>query len=40
MALNLWDELYNELNKLYSSLNIIRVIESRKVRWAGHVVWV
>jgi hypothetical protein len=26
-----------ELNNLYSSLNIIRMFESRKVRWAGHV---
>ena len=26
-----------ELNDLYSSLNIIRVMKSRKMRWAGHV---
>jgi hypothetical protein len=26
-----------ELNDLYSSPNIIRVIKSRKMRWAGHV---
>jgi hypothetical protein len=26
-----------ELNDLYSSLNIIRVIKSRRMRWAGHV---
>jgi hypothetical protein len=27
----------NELYALYSSPNIIRVIRSRKTRWAGHV---
>ena len=26
-----------ELNDLYSSPNIVRVIKSRRVRWAGHV---
>ena len=26
-----------ELNEIYSSLNIIRVIKSRRIRWAGHV---
>ena len=26
-----------ELNYLYSSPNIVRVIKSRKMRWAGHV---
>jgi hypothetical protein len=26
-----------ELNDLYSSPNIVRVIKSRKMRWAGHV---
>ena len=26
-----------ELNDLYSSLNIVRVIKSRWMRWAGHV---
>jgi hypothetical protein len=30
--------LHNEeLNALYSTPNIIRVIKSRRVRWAGHV---
>jgi len=31
-------KLHNEeLNDLYSSPNIVRVIKSRKMRWAGHV---
>ena len=29
--------LYEELNDLYSSPNIVRVIKSRRMRWAGHV---
>jgi hypothetical protein len=33
-----WRKLHNkELNKLYSSPNIVRVIKSRRMRWAGHV---
>jgi hypothetical protein len=33
-----WRKLHNdELHNLYSSPNIIRVIKSRMVRWAGHV---
>jgi hypothetical protein len=33
-----WRKLHNkELNDLYSSPNIIRVIKSRRMRWAGHV---
>ena len=33
-----WRRLYNEeLNDLYSSPNIVRVIKSRTMRWAGHV---
>ena len=33
-----WKKLYSEeLNDLYSSANIIRVIKSRRLRWAGHV---
>ena len=33
-----WRKLQNEdLNDLYSSPNIIRVIKSRRLKWAGHV---
>jgi hypothetical protein len=33
-----WRKLHNdELHSLYSSQNIVRVIKSRRVRWAGHV---
>jgi hypothetical protein len=33
-----WRKLYNEeLHNLYSSPNIIRIIKSRMMRWAGHV---
>jgi len=33
-----WISLHNEeLNDLYCSPNIIRVIKSRRMRWAGHV---
>jgi len=34
-----WSRLHNEgLNDLYSSPSIVRVIKSRRIRWAGHVV--
>jgi len=33
-----WKRLHNEeLSDLYSSPNIMRVIKSRRMRWAGHV---
>jgi hypothetical protein len=34
----LWTKLHNdELQSLYSSPNIVRVIKSRRMRWVGHV---
>ena len=33
-----WRKLHNEeLNDLYSSPNIVRVIKSRRMKWTGHV---
>ena len=33
-----WRKLHNEeFNDLYCSPNILRVIKSRRMRWAGHV---
>jgi len=33
-----WRRLHNEeLNDLYCSPNIVRVIKLRRMRWAGHV---
>jgi len=33
-----WRTVYNEeYNDLYSSPNIVRVIKSRTLKWAGHV---
>jgi hypothetical protein len=33
-----WRKLHNdELHGLYSLLNIVRVVKSRRMRWAGHV---
>jgi hypothetical protein len=33
-----WRKLHNdELHSLYSSTNIVRVIKSRRMRWAGHM---
>jgi hypothetical protein len=37
-AMGRWRTLYNEeLRDLYFSPSIIRMIKSRKMRWAGHV---
>jgi len=34
-----WKKLYNEeLSDRYSLPNIVRVVKSRRMRWAGHVV--
>jgi len=36
-----WRRLHNEeRNYLYCSPNIVRVIKSRRMRWAGHVAFV
>jgi hypothetical protein len=33
-----WRKLHNEeLNDLYSLPNTVRVVKSRRMRWAGHV---
>jgi hypothetical protein len=33
-----WRKLHNEeLHNLYSSVNVITMVGSRKMRWAGHV---
>jgi len=32
-----WRKLHNELRDLYSLPNIVRVVKSRRIRWAGHV---
>ena len=33
-----WKKLHNEeLSDLYSLPNILRVVKSRRMRWAGHV---
>jgi hypothetical protein len=33
-----WRKLHNEeLSDLYTSPSIIRIIKSRRMRWAGHV---
>jgi hypothetical protein len=33
-----WRKLYNEeLHDLYTLPNIVRVVKSRRMRWAGHV---
>jgi hypothetical protein len=34
-----WRKMHNdELQSLYSSSNIVRVIKARKIKWAGHVI--
>jgi hypothetical protein len=36
--MGVWRKLHNEeLHNLYTSPNIIRMINSRRVKWAGHV---
>jgi hypothetical protein len=36
-----WRRLHNEeLNDLYSVANTVRVVKSRRMRWAGHVACV
>ena len=36
-----WRKLHNaELSDLYSSPNIVRMVKSRRMRWAGHVALV
>jgi hypothetical protein len=38
VVMGVWRKLHNEeLCNLYSSPNIIRMIKSRMMRWAGHV---
>jgi hypothetical protein len=32
-----WTQLHNELHNVYYSSNIIRMIKSRRMRWARHV---
>jgi hypothetical protein len=32
-----WRRLHKEVLNLYASPNIIRVIKSRRSRWAGHI---
>jgi len=34
-----WGSLHDELHNLYASPNIIRVMTSRKIRWAWHVTY-
>jgi hypothetical protein len=34
-----WRNLQNELNDLYASPNIVRVIKWRRMRWVGHAAY-
>jgi hypothetical protein len=35
-----WRKLHNEeLHDLYFSPGIIRMIKSKRIRWAGHAAW-
>jgi hypothetical protein len=35
-----WRQLHNEeLHNIYASPNIIKVIKTRRMRWAGHAAW-
>jgi hypothetical protein len=36
-----WKSLYNEdSHNFYASPNVIRVITSRRMKWAGHVAYI
>jgi hypothetical protein len=40
VVVGMWRRLHNEeLNNLYASQNIIRVINSRSVRWKEYAAW-
>jgi hypothetical protein len=34
-----WRKLHNEERNLYSSLNMVQVIKSRRMRWGGYVAY-
>jgi hypothetical protein len=36
-VVGVWRRLHNELRNLYASPNIIRVVKSRRMSWAGHI---
>jgi hypothetical protein len=37
-VIGIWIKIHNEeLHKLHSSPNIIRMIKSRRMRWVGHI---
>jgi hypothetical protein len=35
--MGIWAVCNEELNNMYSSPNIIRIVKSRRMRWAGNV---